>query len=332
MDNQLEIPEILDQVISLTGKKDTNAIELALAHSLFKLVGIPNVVVYTARHIKKASFSQSKKDASNKDQPIPLELLDELNVCLTTEETIEVSKNEGNLTLFPIQTAKKQPLGVVVTRQTDDDNRHILAIQVLRIYHNFLALMNENERDTLTGLLNRKTFDQKINTIIAEIQNQNKRRRGDDSSNSYLAIFDIDHFKNVNDTYGHLIGDEVLLIFAQLMESTFRDKDLLFRFGGEEFVGIFICPDSATMAEVLNRFRNAIAEHNFPQVGKVTVSCGFTKIDENDLSPNIIGRADTALYHAKENGRNQVCQYEYLVEQGLLSKKEESESGDIELF
>lgn len=331
MDN-LEIAEILDQVIELTSEKDSNALELALAHSLFKLVGIQNVVVYTARHINKASLASASKEPRNKDQPIPAELLDDLNQCLSTAQIIELSKDGKNMTLFPLQSAKKQPLAVVVVKESEGDNRHILAIQVLRIYHNFLALMNENERDTLTGLLNRKTFDQKISTIISNLQKTNKRRREDDDGASYLAIFDIDHFKNVNDTYGHLIGDEVLLTFSQLMDKHFRGKDLLFRFGGEEFVGVYPCPDDATMAEILNRFRNVIASHNFPQVGKVTVSCGFTKVEPHDLPPNIIGRADTALYHAKETGRNQVCQYENLVAEGHLKAKEESDSGDIELF
>lgn len=332
MDNQLEISEVLDQVIDLTSEKDTNALELALAHSLFKLVGIQNVVVYTARHINKASLVLSNPETKDKDHPIPAELIEDLNNCLTSAQIVNVTTHEKKLTLFPIQTAKKQPLAVVVVKESEGDNRHILAIQVLRIYHNFLALMSENERDTLTGLLNRKTFDQKINSIISDIQHQHKKRRDDDKGASYLAIFDIDHFKNVNDTYGHLIGDEVLLMFSQLMETHFRSKDLLFRFGGEEFVGIYICPDDATINEVLNRFRNTIAEHDFPQVGKVTVSCGFTKIEQNDLSPNIIGRADTALYHAKNNGRNQVCQYEHLVAEGHLAPKEEAESGEIELF
>ena len=84
------------------------------------------------------------------------------------------------------------------------------------------------------------------------------------------------------------------------------------------------------MCAVLNRFRENIEKYTFPQVGKVTVSAGFTKIDAYDTSSNIIGRADAALYHAKKNGRNQVCQHEHLISTGELEHTENS--GEIELF
>jgi diguanylate cyclase (GGDEF)-like protein len=116
-----------------------------------------------------------------------------------------------------------------------------------------------------------------------------------------------------------------------MMDKNFRDTDLLFRFGGEEFVGVYQCPDDETMSNVLNRFRQVIEHYAFPQVGNVTVSCGFTKIDNLDLSSSIMDRADTALYHAKNNGRNQVCHHEKLVALGLLAG-EDSSGGEIELF
>jgi diguanylate cyclase (GGDEF)-like protein len=179
-------------------------------------------------------------------------------------------------------------------------------------------------------LLNRKTFDLKINGIISSLQGNQNRRSGDSSVPSYLAIFDIDHFKRVNDTFGHLMGDEVLLLFSRIMEKSFRDKDLLFRFGGEEFVGVFQCPSDEIMTTVLNRFRENVEKHSFPQVGEVTVSCGYTRIETFDLSSSLIDRADLSLYHAKNNGRNQVCQHEQLIAAGALEHSDNT--GEIELF
>lgn len=145
-----------------------------------------------------------------------------------------------------------------------------------------------------------------------------------------MAIFDIDHFKRVNDEFGHLIGDEVLLLFSQLMTQVFRSGDLIFRFGGEEFVTIFECSGHDDILNILNRFRTKLSQFNFPQIGKVTVSAGYTEISTYDLSSQLIDRSDLALYFAKNNGRNRVCCYEQLIADGSL--QESKKEGEIELF
>ena len=144
-------------------------------------------------------------------------------------------------------------------------------LQILSIYHNFMSLIHESERDILIDLLNRKTLDLKIKDIIIGLKNHVQNQT---DAHSYLATFDLDHFKQVNDAHGHLIGDEVLLLFSHQMHKNFRDKDLLFRFGGEEFVGIFQCTDDDTITHILGRFQQTIAAFNFPQVGLVTLSFG----------------------------------------------------------
>lgn len=202
--------------------------------------------------------------------------------------------------------------------------------KTLNIYQNFSRLINDNESDTLTGLLNRKTFDYKINKIIAQMQAGAKRKDDRNAGFYSLAIFDIDHFKRVNDNFGHLIGDEVLLLFSQHLKQSFRDSDPLFRFGGEEFVGVFGCNGPDDINAILERFRKRIGQYHFPQVGHITVSTGFTQITEFDTSSQVIDRADSALYFAKNNGRNRVESYDQLLASGKIqvNKKE----GDIELF
>ena len=178
---------------------------------------------------------------------------------------------------------------------------------LLEFYMNFLALLDDNERDTLTGLLNRKTFDGRIAKIQAALKNQHQRTADTVAAvQYYLAALDIDHFKHVNDTFGHIFGDEVLLLFSNIMKKTFRDNDLLFRFGGEEFVVLLANADIANAHIALERFRSTIEKNNFPQVGKVTVSIGLAMISSDEMPRTTIDRADQALYYAKQHGRNQI--------------------------
>jgi len=202
--------------------------------------------------------------------------------------------------------------------------------QLLDVYQNYTNLINDNERDTLTGLLNRKTFDKQINKIMTQLTQSSLRLNDRSVDAHYLAIFDIDHFKKVNDVHGHLIGDEVLLLFSQLMTKTFRETDPLFRFGGEEFVGLFSCAKLNDVEVLLERFRDKLANYAFPQVGRVTVSIGCTRIADKFSPDEYIDKADAALYYAKQHGRNQVCYYEKLVQEGKLT--ETVNQGDIELF
>jgi diguanylate cyclase (GGDEF)-like protein len=141
---------------------------------------------------------------------------------------------------------------------------------------------------------------------------------------------DIDHFKRINDEFGHLYGDEVLLLLSRCMQRNFRQTDKLFRFGGEEFVVVLDRTSQPNSLKVLERFRNAIENYNFPQVGRVTISIGYVCLNGIDDPSTLVGRADQALYYAKEHGRNQVCFYEGLLAEGKLVA--EHFTDDIQLF
>jgi diguanylate cyclase (GGDEF)-like protein len=197
------------------------------------------------------------------------------------------------------------------------------------IYSNHQLLISLNDKDALTGLYNRKFFDRKMNQLSLESEHQ-LRRKSETSKHSYLAILDIDHFKRINDAYGHLYGDEVLLHFAQQMQKVFREDDWLFRYGGEEFVVLLKNVESTMIETILHRFREHIEHYDFPSVGQVTISIGVTQLDNSKMQSEIIDRADNALYYVKEHGRNNVALYEALVEQGEL--QEVVNEGDIELF
>lgn len=210
---------------------------------------------------------------------------------------------------------------------------------LVRIYGNYVGLLDYSEFDSLTNLLNRKTFDEAFDRLLGQTALQAgplaaaERRLvgGGGAAESWLAVVDVDHFKRVNDTFGHLFGDEVLLRLAGLMRSSFRDQDRLFRFGGEEFVVILKPTGTAQAQAIFERFRHAMESHIFPQVGKVTVSIGFARIHLNDQPSVILDRADQALYWSKEHGRNRIAFYEALIASGDLASPLEIKS-DIELF
>lgn len=204
------------------------------------------------------------------------------------------------------------------------------------IYCNYMQILHKYERDALTGLLNRRSFDDRLNHYmeqLAEAQQQG-REEFDPSMESpvpHLAVLDIDHFKRVNDNYGHLYGDDVLLLFSNQMREQFSAETSLYRFGGEEFVVVMHLSPKEAEAQ-LEQFRTRIEQFEFPQVGQVTVSIGYTAIFSSSVSSEIIDRADQALYYAKEHGRNRVCSHEALVASGEIAPTEQQDGGEIELF
>ena len=149
-------------------------------------------------------------------------------------------------------------------------------------------------------------------------------------SRNWLGVIDIDHFKRVNDSFGHLIGDEVLLLLSRLMRSTFRYHDRLYRFGGEEFVVLMRSASADAAALAFERLRSNVERFVFPRVGRITVSVGFTQVRPDDTPASAFERADRAVYHAKQSGRNRVTSHAALVADGTLS--EAAPTGDVELF
>ena len=196
---------------------------------------------------------------------------------------------------------------------------------IVVVYRNFQNLLDYSERDSLTRLLNRKTFDDQLSRMLHAAHQRDarapgllERRHAHDQDKPWLAVVDVDHFKAVNDRFGHLYGDEVLILIANLLQSSFRAQDRVFRFGGEEFVVLLRSTTLAHAWKIIDRFRANVERHAFPQVGRVTVSVGFVAISVYESPVVTLGHADQALYHAKSNGRNRACHYDDLVSHGVL--------------
>lgn len=150
--------------------------------------------------------------------------------------------------------------------------------------------------DELTGSFNRNKFEEVFDYEISTT----KRYELDLS----IAILDIDHFKNFNDQYGHLVGDEVLKLLVQEIKKHTRKSDLFARWGGEEFVLIFSGTNIEDAVKVANNLRKIVANLEQLPAGKITVSFGVTQYIKGDDKQSLFSRCDKALYQAKESGRN----------------------------
>jgi diguanylate cyclase (GGDEF)-like protein len=154
------------------------------------------------------------------------------------------------------------------------------------------------EIDSLTNIYNRSKF-----FSLLERELDRYRRYGGLFS---LLMLDIDHFKEVNDRYGHLVGDDVLRELAKLVGANIRSTDIFARYGGEEFMVIVPETDAEGAEEMAEKLRRLIADHRFDGVENITVCVGVTEVAPGDTSDDLIARVDEGLYAAKIGGRNRV--------------------------
>jgi diguanylate cyclase (GGDEF)-like protein/PAS domain S-box-containing protein len=152
--------------------------------------------------------------------------------------------------------------------------------------------------DNLTQTYNRTKYREVIKTEIERTKRSSRPLS--------VAMFDIDHFKGVNDTYGHAVGDYVLKTLSQIAKKNIREIDYLIRWGGEEFIVIALDTELRGAEVMAEKIRKAIENYSFEKVGRLTVSFGVTQFKQDDTEDSFMKRADNALYQAKEKGRNRV--------------------------
>jgi diguanylate cyclase (GGDEF)-like protein len=339
--------ELVDHLAHLTGFRDRDVLDVTLVGALKDLLHPVSVAIYrtvadagSERWLTRARLGRDDVAASADSAWVDLDHLPALDAyplrrdCLRQQEVL-VQEGPPHLSLFPLAT-DREVVGVLEFETDAPMSAQELRMvgSILRIYRNFQGLLDYSERDTLTGLLNRKTFDETFMKTAVQAPAgaaQSDGRRACGAGQGYwLGVIDIDNFKNVNDTYGHLIGDEVLLLLSRLMRSSFRFHDRLYRFGGEEFVVLMRCGSNAAALHAFERLRANAEHYTFPQVGHITVSIGFTEIKPSDTPSSAFERADKAVYYAKTHGRNMVCSHADLVARGEL--EDGSKIGDVELF
>ena len=180
----------------------------------------------------------------------------------------------------------------------DDDDFIVSFTDISETMSEQFSLEERVSRDHLTGAYSRDFFDANIHDLI---ENAEKRNR-----HLGLIMMDIDHFKNVNDTFGHDIGDSVLKHLVSTVKYSVRSEDLLIRWGGEEFLLVIETESVVTLRRMAEHVRQRVESEPFEVVGKVTCSFGMTLHTADESIDQTLKSADIALYKAKESGRNKV--------------------------
>lgn len=355
---------LIDQISILTDQRDRESLDISLVRVLMELLKPTSVTQYMVmgdgseqRWLPQIVLRQGERIEVNDAMHADFRGLEKIaeesprQRCLQVDLPVVIENVEGNeascLTCLPLFTDHDMgEAGVVEIRSMARLDAEALASieRVLRIYRNMHRMFMYSERDALTGLLNRKSFEETFYRSLRDdkvpcadgaqaempVDDGLPRRRARLGEQFWLAMVDVDHFKKVNDQFGHQIGDEVLILVGRILKNTFRGYDRVYRFGGEEFVVLLRCPDQADAVQTTERFRQKMEQYRFPQVGRITVSVGLSGIVAGDAPDVACNRADQAVYYAKRNGRNRVCGYDDLVQQGLL--QEEQRDGGVELF
>ncbi len=343
--------DLLNSVAATTAHRDRDDLDRAVALLLLRFLETRSVTVLrladdgnTKRVARRVRLTQQPGPGSDSlDDTVELPVLRDFPAwqeCAANNQIVRAAGGtDGSLTtVFPVQGTSDVVGLLVVETATPLAAREADLVQgILGIVRNHLALLDYGELDTLTGLLNRKTFESHFHKLCQRMAPADgpapqgtERRSAGAREPSWLALIDIDRFKSINDGYGHLFGDEVLLLVSRLMRRSLRGADHLFRFGGEEFVVVLDRASESGVEIVFERLRSAIEQHNFPQVERVTISIGYTRINPHDISTTCVERADAALYYAKSHGRNNVRSWEALRAAGKVITR--AGTGDIELF
>ncbi len=351
-----QTPVLLNKLVTLTNIRDIEVFEFSFLKTLAELLKIEQLSMYKLdnnnQFCKLLIYSTETELSTHKHRmseaqevhiveiEIPEYIKQAREWIISTNKPYTRFQDNIYLSVYPIKGASTIVGYISLELSHELTSTETLVItSLLSISHNFHSLLEENQKDKLTGLLNRTIFEDSINKIqslLIDIDSRDEyleteKRKTEIDNNFWLAIMDIDFFKRINDGFGHVFGDEVLVTLSQIMKHSFRSSDLLFRFGGEEFVAIIRVSTKEETQQILERFRCAVENYKFPQIDTVTISIGVTKMDEIHVIPaDIVGRADQALYHAKEHGRNQLHFYEDLVDTGIIDEK--IEEGTIELF
>lgn len=333
---------LIEHILKLTDHRERDLLELTLSKALIDLLPIQRITIarVMSEEGEKRWLEVARMDAKGGGRVIDPLRVDFQSLarlsdapdrvkCLASRDRLEIAwagEQGPRILMLPLfSDSRKDDEGVI---EIHCDNSlsaaSLLMIDHLRkIYRNMYTLLEYSDRDALTGLLNRKSLDDAFYSAVLEAldgvtdnvmvsakpQALDQDRRHRVPANYWLGSARIDNFVAINDAHGHLIAEEVLLLVGRVMNNTFRTYDRIYRFGGEHFGVLMHCPDEALVLAAFERFRANVEKFNFPQIGKLTVSCGFTPVLPDDSPSSALEKTERALDFAQRSGGNRSCSH-----------------------
>lgn len=237
-------------------------------------------------------------------------LLPDTNGMVVLKQIVEKSHQEHSpIIVISSEDTKEHRMNAYRSGAMDFFAKPLDQELLLVLIENRFRIKQQWERsiivDELTGAYNRRHFNRTMKQMISDFLRTRQVFT--------IVLMDLDHFKQVNDTYGHLVGDEVLISFAETVMAAKRDEDILCRYGGEEFVLVLPHTNKEQAVSVISRIRERFSSHTFSSAGqhyKVTFTAGITDSHMDNAHPEkLVEEADQALYLGKESGRNQSIIY-----------------------
>lgn len=302
-----ELPDILSSLTGLIGQRiqrierSREEIEVLLSHMMGKLDEIGQFV---------AEQNQNQNDSLASSATLNVQLVGEMKAMgdgVESADNVEQIRTQVRSRLDLIgrhlqEFQHRETVRASVLQARNDQMRKridAMEEEALRVNHQLKDEQRLSSIDVLTNIPNRLAYEKRIEEEV--------KRRKRFKQPACVAVWDVDHFKRVNDAYGHRAGDRVLSTVAKSLASRIRGTDFVARYGGEEFVTIFSGTALAPALTVIEEMRLAISNIGFHFRGSplsVTVSCGVTEILLDDSPETAFDRADKAMYRAKDGGRN----------------------------
>ena len=354
---------LIEHILKLTDHRDRDLLELTLSKALIDLLPIQRITIarVMSEEGEKRWLEVARMDAKGGGKVVdPLRVdfqtltrvsdMTDRAKCLATRDVVEIAwagEQGPRIFMLPLfSDSRKDDEGVIEIHcdNTLSEASLLMIDQLRKIYRNMYALLEYSDRDALTGLLNRKSLDDAFYSAVLEEldgvtgnlmvsskpQSLDQDRRHRVPANYWLGSARVDNFDRVNDSHGHLIAEEVLLLVGRVMNNTFRTYDRIYRFGDDHFGVLMHCPDEALVLAAFERFRMNVEKFNFPQVGKLTVSCGFTTVLADDSPSSALEKTERAVDFAQRSGGNRSCSHLGLVRRGFFG--ETRKIGGVELF
>ncbi|MGQ0708392.1 MAG: GGDEF domain-containing protein [Rhodoferax sp.] len=334
------MPTLTDHLIKLTDHRDRDLLELTLAKAMVDLLPIDRVVIarVLSEEGQRRWLDIATLDARGGgkvqdplrvvfDQLVPVDDDRYRLRCLQTRTLVEhawAGEAGPRISYLPLYAdGRDEDEGVIEVHSGGSLDMEQLRVigELHHVYLNMYHLLAYSDRDPLTGLLNRKslddTFYRAVLDELGELSDDDKaaleapvaagqERRHRVPPNYWLGTIRVDDFAALKERTGDLVAEELLLLVARIMNNTFRTYDRLYRFEGDRFGVLMHCPDEALVLAAFERFRANMEKFNFPQVGRVTASAGFSRVTPEDSPVTCLVRSDAALAHAQAVGKNRV--------------------------